>query len=65
MLILPCESAVADVVEVLEPLKVGYSHTSSIGKEIRDDQNATIMEYPLSSYSSGTIGTLSNDLEVY
>ena len=62
LLILPRQPTIADVVEVLEPLKVRYSHTSSVGKEIGDDQNPAIMEDPLGSDGSWTIGTLSNDL---
>jgi hypothetical protein len=35
-LIFPCEFAIADVIEVLEPLKVGHGHTPSIRIEIRN-----------------------------
>ena len=64
LLILPSESPVADVVEVLEPLKVGHGHTSSIGKEIRDDHHTTLMEDPLSSNGRWTIGTFRYDLVI-
>lgn len=62
LLILPRQPTIADMVEVLEPLKVRYSHTSSIGKEIGDNQNPAVMEDPLSSYGCWTIGTFSNNL---
>ena len=62
MFILPGKSPIADMVEVLEPLKVGHGHTSSVGKEVRDDHHAAFMEDPLSSNGRWTIGTFGYDL---
>ena len=62
MLILPGESPIADVVEVLEPLKVGHTHTTSIGKEVRENHHTAFMEDPLSSDGRWTIGTFRYDL---
>lgn len=52
------------MVEVLEPLKVGHGHTSSVGKEVRDNHHTTIMEDPLSGYGGWTVGTLRYNLGI-
>ena len=62
LLILPCEFAVADVVQVLQPLKIGDSDTTSIGIQVRDHQHLSIMQNLLSRYGGGAIRTLSNHL---
>ena len=63
LLILPCEPTIADMVEVLEPLKVGDGHTSSVGKEVWDDQHPAVMKDSLSSNGGRTIGSLNNNLK--
>ena len=57
-LIFPGEFAIADVVQVLQPLKVRHSHTPSIGKQVGNHQHLAIMQDFLSSYGGGTIRTL-------
>jgi hypothetical protein len=50
------------MIQVLEPLKVGDSHTSSISKHVWDDQYSAVMEDSLSSNGSRSIGSFSNNL---
>ena len=62
LLILPCEPTVADMIQILEPLKVGDSHTSSISKHVWNDQHSAVMKDSLSSNGSRSIGSFSNYL---
>jgi hypothetical protein len=62
-LILEVQSSVADMVQVLQPLKVGDSHTTSVHIQIRNDEDLAVSEDLVSSQGSGTIGTLGNDLQ--
>lgn len=41
-LILKSKTAIRNMVQILQPFKEGYSHTTSINVQIRDDQDVTI-----------------------
>merc|ERR1719282_2257712 len=50
------------MIEILEPLKVGDSDTTSIDVHVRNDQASLLLEDLVSSRSDGSIGSLANNL---
>ena len=52
---------VADMIDVLEPLKIGYCHSAGIGVCIRDDHNTLVDQNLLCLGSGGAIGCFGND----
>merc|ERR1719282_1343691 len=50
------------MIEILEPLKVGNSDTTSIDVHVRNDQASLLLEDLVSSRSDGSIGSFTNDL---
>jgi len=58
----PCESTVRDVVQVLEPFKVGNGDTASVEVKIGDDKALVLDEYFMSKGSHWTVSTFSDDL---
>lgn len=61
-LILEGKTTVADVVEVLEPFKVRDCHTTSIDIQVRDNEDVLLKEDLVSSQSSWTVSSLSDNL---
>ena len=59
---LPGESTVRDVVQVLEPFKVGNGDTASVEVKIWNDKAFVLDEYVMSEWSHWTVGTFSNNL---
>ena len=59
--IFKCESSIWDMVEILEPLKVGDSDSTSIDVHVRDDQAPGILKYFVSSRGDWSISCFSND----
>lgn len=60
-LILEGESSKADMVQVLQPLKVRHCDTTSIDVEIWDDQDIPLLKDLVSPDGGGAVGSLSND----
>ena len=59
---LPGESAVRDVVQVLEPFEVGDGDTTSVEVEIGNDEALVLDEDIVSFGSDGAVGTFGDDL---
>lgn len=59
---LPGESTVRDVVQVLEPFKVGNGDTASIEVKIGNDKALVLDEYVMSEGSHRTVSTFSDNL---
>ena len=52
------EAAVAYVIEILEPLKVGHGDPSSVDEEVRDDQYFVVHQDAVSSWRNRSIRSL-------
>merc|ERR1719282_1646979 len=50
------------MIEILEPLKVGNSDTTSIDVHVRNNQASLLLEDLVSSWSDGSIGSFAGDL---
>ena len=44
LVVFECETAVRDVVEILEPLEVGDSHTTRVDEHVRNDQDIALLQ---------------------
>lgn len=62
--VLEGQSAVADVIQVLEPLEVGHGDTASIEEEVRQDKDAFLLQNFISFDGCRSVGSLGNDLSV-
>lgn len=62
LLIFKVESTIADMVEIFQPLKEGYSDTTSIAVQIRNNKNIILMEDPFSFLCDWSVGSLCYDL---
>lgn len=56
------QSAVGNMVQVLQPLEVGDSHTTSIDVQVGDDQHVHVLEDFVSSGGCGAVGSFGDDL---
>jgi len=63
-LILFGQAAGGDVIYVLEPLEIRAGNTASVGEHVGDDNDASLLEFFLSTEGSGSVGTLKDDLAV-
>lgn len=61
-LILKGQTTVGDVVEILQPLKVGDGHTTGVDVHVGDDENVLGLENLVSGGGDGTVGGLGDDL---
>lgn len=61
--VLECQTTVRDVVQVLQPFKVGNSDTTSVDVKVGNDQNVAFDEDFIGGRCSGTIGSFSDDLD--
>jgi len=61
-LIFEGQASVRDVVKILEPLKVGDSHTTSVNVQIRDDQNVALNKDLVGGRSRWSVSGLSDNL---
>ena len=61
-LILEGQSAEADMVEILKPLKVGDGHTTSVDEHVGDDKDVPLKQDLVCCHGGWAVGTLSNDL---
>jgi len=52
------------VIQVLEPLEIRAGNTASVGEHVGDDNDASLLEFFLSTEGSGSVGTLKDDLAV-
>ena len=64
-LVFKCETTIANMIEVFEPLKERYSHTTSITVEVWNYQHIVFLEYLLSLSSGWTVSSLGNYLCLY
>lgn len=62
LFVLEMEPTVADMIEVLEPLKERHSHTSSIAVQIRDYQLVVLEKDPFGFLSYRPVGAFSDYL---
>lgn len=62
-LVLKGESAVAHVVEILEPLEEGNSDASSVQVEVGDHQAVVLLQNSVSCRRCWSIGCLTNNLK--
>lgn len=62
-LILEGQTAVGDVVQVLQPLEEAHGDTSSVDVQVRDDQDVAVDQDLVGSGGGGSVGGLSNDLK--
>ncbi len=64
LLILEVQLAVADMVQVLEPLEVGDADATGVGVHVRDDKDFLVLENLVSRWGDGTIGTLRDEFSL-
>lgn len=62
--ILEGQSAVADVIQILEPLKIRHGDTTSIEEEVRQDKDTLLLQDLVSLHGCGAVGSFSDDLGV-
>ncbi len=62
-LVLEEQSAVGDVVEVLQPLKVGDGDTAGVDVQVGDDQNVPLHEDAVGGGRGRAVGRLGDDLK--
>ena len=62
-LVFECKATITDMVKVLEPFKVRYSHTTGIDIEIWNNQDVVFQEDLVSTGSCWAVGTLGNNLK--
>ena len=62
LLVLECQATKADMVEVLQPLEVRDSHTTSVDVQVWNDEDVSLLQDDISIWGRWTVGTLSNDL---
>lgn len=62
-LVLEGQSAVRDVVKVLEPLEERHGHTTSVDVQVGDHQDVAVDQDLVSSGGCGSVGGLGNDLQ--
>ena len=60
-LVLEGQPAVRDVVQILEPLEVGHSHTTGVDVHVWDDEAPAFTEDVVSGWGNGSVGGLGND----
>jgi len=60
-LILEGQTSVGDVIEILQPLEVGHSDTTSVDVHVRDDEAALVLEDLVRCGGDGSISSLSDD----
>ena len=63
-LVLEGQPAVRDVVQILEPLEVGHSHTTGVDVHVWDDQATVLSQNVVTSGSDGAVSRLGNDLSL-
>lgn len=63
-LILEGQSTIGDVVQVLQPFEEGYSHTTSVDVQVRNNHNVPIDENFVSSGCSWSISSLTDDFSL-
>lgn len=54
--------AIANVVEIFQPFKVGNSHTARVDVEVRDDQNVSVDENFVRRRCGWSVSRLSDNL---
>jgi len=59
---LPGQSAVWDVIQILQPFKVWNCYTTSVEIQIGNNQNIFLKQYFVTGWCNWTISTLGNDL---
>lgn len=57
------KTTVRDVVQILEPLKVGDRHTTSVDVQIRNDEDVPLDQDLVSGRSGGSVSSLGDDLK--
>jgi len=62
LLPLTVQSTGTHVIEVLQPLEVACSDTSSIAENVRQEFNTLVKKFLLSTKSSGSVGCFHNQL---
>ncbi len=55
LLILEVQLAVADMVQILEPLEVGDADATGVGVHVRDDKDLLVLENLVSRWGDGTL----------
>ena len=63
-LIFESKTTVRHVVQVLEPFKVRDGHTTGVDVQVWNDKNVALNQNFVGGRSSGSVGSLGNDLEV-
>lgn len=62
LLVLEGQTAVADVVQVLEPLEVGDGDTASVDVQVGNDEDVALLQDLVGLRGGWTVGTFSDDL---
>jgi hypothetical protein len=63
-LVLLGHTAGSNMVQVLEPLEVGTGDATAVGEHVGHDNDTLLLKNGLGAESSGSVGTLNNDLAV-
>lgn len=61
-LVFECQTTVRDMVQVLQPLEVGNSYTTSVDVKVGDNQNVAFNEDLVCSWGSWSVGSFGDDL---
>ena len=62
-LIFECQTTVRDMVQVLQPFKVGNSYTTGVNVKVGNNQNVAFDKDFVRSWGSWSVGSFSNDLK--
>lgn len=61
-LVFECQSTIADMVKILQPLKVGNGDTTSVYIQVRYDEDLLLLQDFICFRCCWTVGSLGNNL---